>query len=116
VSEAIGHYREAIRLQPDSVEALNNLAWILAASPEAKFRNGAEAVDLATRACELTKYQNPITLTTVAAAYGEAGKFGEGISFAEQAQALTAGRNGPVAARLKAMLQAFHAGQAYRGE
>jgi tetratricopeptide (TPR) repeat protein len=116
IGEAIAHYREAIRMQPDSVEAINNLAWILAAQPEAKFRNGTEAVELATRACELTKYQNPIALATVAAAYGEAGKFPEAISFAEQAQALTAGRNGPVAARLKAMLEAFHAGQAFREE
>ena len=116
ISEAIAHYREAIRWQPDSIEALNNLAWILAAHPEAKFRNGTEAVELATRACELTKYQNPVTLTTVAAAYGEAGKFSEAICSAEQAQALTPASNSPATARLKAMLEAFHAGKAYRGE
>ena len=55
ISEAMAHYREAIRVQPESVEAINNLAWLLAAHPEAQFRNGAEAVPLATRACGLTR-------------------------------------------------------------
>jgi tetratricopeptide (TPR) repeat protein len=114
--EAISQYREAIRWQPDFLAALNNLAWMLAAQPEAKLRNGAEAVELATRACELTKYRNPVTMTTLAAAYGEAGKLPEAISLAEQAQGLTAGANSAAAARLRAMLEAFHAGQAYHGE
>jgi len=34
--------------------ALNDLAWILATHPKAGVRNGAEAVSLAERACELT--------------------------------------------------------------
>ena len=116
LSEAIAHYREALRWQPDSLEALNNLAWILAAQPEARFRRGAEAVELATRACELTQYRNPVPLATLAAACVEAGKFPEAISLAEQAQALTAGSDSPLAARLRAMLAAFHAGQPYHAD
>jgi Flp pilus assembly protein TadD len=116
VSEAIGHYREAIRLQPDSVEALNNLAWMLAAYPDAQFRNGAEAVQLATRACELTKYQNPVTLTTLAAAYAETGQFQTAISFAEQAQELAKGSQGALAGRLSAMIEAFRAGRSYHAD
>ena len=90
--EAIAHYREALRLQPDSVESLNNLAWTLAAYPDARFRNGTEAVALATRACELTRYGNPIALATLAAAYAEAGQFRVAISFVEQAQESRPGR------------------------
>ena len=116
VGDAITHYREAIRLQPDSLGAVNNLAWLLAACPEAQFRNGTEAVELSTRACELTKYLNPTTLATLAAAYGESGKLREAISFAEQAQALTAGSNSAAATRLRLMLEAFHAGQAYHDD
>ena len=111
IAEAIAHYREAIRLQPESVEAINNLAWLLAAHPDAQFRNGAEAVQLATRACELTKYQNPVTLTTLAAACAETGQFQTAVSFAEQAQELAKGGQGALAGRLSAMLEAFRAGR-----
>ena len=116
IGEAIAHYREAIRLQPDSSEALNNLAWLLAAHPDARFRNGTEAVALATRACELTKYQNPAPLATLAAAYAETGRFPEAVSFAGQAQELTRGSPGALAARLSAMVEAFRAGRAYRAD
>ena len=116
MNEAIAHYREALRAQPDSVEVLNNLAWILATQPDAKYRNGAEAVELANRAGELTRYQNPIPLVTLAAAYGEVGRFPEAISFAQQAQAIIGGGSSPLAARLQAMLGAFRAGQPYHGE
>ena len=116
ISEAIAHYREALRLEPNSLPALNNLAWTLAAHPDARFRNGAEAVGLATRACELTKYQNPIPLATLAAAYAETGRFPEAISFAERAQEAAKGGQGVLADRLSAMLEAFLAGRPYHAE
>ena len=114
--EAIAHYREALRLQPDSVESLNNLAWALAACPDARLRNGTEAVTLATRACELTGYTNPMALTALAAAYAETGQFPEAVSFAEQAQRLANGGQSPLAARLSAMLEAFRKSRAYHAD
>ena len=114
--EAIAHYREALRLQPDSVEALNNLAWVLAACPDAKYRNGAEAVTLATRACELTKYTNPIALATLAAAYAETGQFSVAVSFAQQAQGIAKPMPPALGRRLNEMLDAFQAGRAYYAE
>ncbi len=116
MDEAIVQYREAIRLEPDSLQALNNLAWMLAAYPKAQFRNGPEAVKLATQACELTKYQNPIPLATLAAAYAETGRFQEAISFAERAQEAAKGAQGVLANRLSAMLEAFRAGRPYHAE
>ncbi len=116
IAEAIAHYREALRLEPNSLPALNNLAWTLAAHPDARFRNGAGAVRLATRACELTKYQNPTPLATLAAAYAETGRFQEAVSFAERAQEAANGGQGALADRLSAMLEAFRAGGSYHAE
>ncbi len=116
VGEAITHYREAIRLEPDVLEPLNNLAWLLAAYPDPRFRNGPEAMQLATRACELTQYRNPVPLATLAAAYAETGRFDEAVSFAEQAQDLARGSQGPLATRLEAMLEAFRAGHPYHAD
>ena len=113
-AEAIDYYRQAIGLQPDAVAPINNLAWLLATSPDARFRNGAEAVPLAARACALTKYHHPLPLATLAAACAEMGRFQEATGYAEQAQALLRGNQGALAARLAAMLEAFRAGRAYR--
>ena len=48
---------------------------MLATSPDAKLRNGRRAIELATRACELTKYKAAYILSTLAAAYAETGDF-----------------------------------------
>jgi tetratricopeptide (TPR) repeat protein len=116
INEAIAHYREALRLEPESLQALNNLAWTLAAYPKAQYRDGAEAVRLATKACELTRYQSPIPLATLAAAYAERGKFEEAISFSERARDLPQAGQGAPAATLAAMLEAFRAGRPYYAE
>ena len=70
-------------------------------------------MQLATRACELTQYQNPVPLATLAAACAETGRFPEAVSFAERAQELAKGQQPSLAARLSAMLAAFRAGRAY---
>ena len=113
ISDAIAQYHEALQLQPDSLEALNNLAWALAAGPDPRYRNGAEAVSLAARACELTRHENPIPLATLAAACAETGQFKEAVAYAERAQELAAGGQGAMVARLSAMLASFRAGRPY---
>ncbi len=116
MDEAIAHYRQALRLEPDFLQALNNLAWTLATCPNTQFRNGEEAVRLATRACELTRYRNPTPLATLAAAYAETGRFQEAVSFAEQAQDLVKGARSELPDRLSEMLEVFRAGRPYYGE
>jgi tetratricopeptide (TPR) repeat protein len=86
--EAVFHLNEALRLDPDYVEAMNNLAWTLATSPEANLRNGDRAVELAERACELTHYQKTIYIGTLAAAQAEAGRFDDAMTTAQKAVAL----------------------------
>jgi len=78
-SEAIGQYQKALNLKPDCTDALNNLAWILATSRINEHRDGAEAVRLASQACNLTGYGDPTFLDTLAAAYAEVGRYGEAI-------------------------------------
>ena len=73
-------------------------------------------MELATRACELPKYQNPIPMATLAAAYAETGRFREAVSFTEQAQEAAKASQPALAARLTAMLEAFRAGRAYHAD
>jgi tetratricopeptide (TPR) repeat protein len=73
---------------------LNNLAWIMAAGPLPELRDGAAAVKLAARACELDHNQQPIFIGTLAAAYAEAGRFDEAVAAAQQAHDLALERAG----------------------
>ena len=112
--EAVVQYREALRLNPSLAGALNNLAWILASNPDDELRNGAEAVRLAERACELTHYGKAVYLVTLAAAYAEAGRFPEAVTTAEKAEQLAtrAGRT-DVAAKNRQLLELYRAGKPY---
>ena len=86
--EAVEHDREALRLNPDSPDGLNNLAWLLATCPDAKVRDGARAVELAEHACQLTQFKATVFLGTLAAAYAEAGRFNDATTTAQKACAL----------------------------
>jgi tetratricopeptide (TPR) repeat protein len=112
--EAVAQYREALRLNPDLAGALNNLAWVLAASSDDELRDGAEAVRLAEHACELTHDGEPLVIGTLAAAYAEAGHFPEAVITAEKAERLatTAGQTA-VAANNRHLLELYRAGKPY---
>jgi len=85
IEEAIGHWKRAIHFQPDLSEALNNLAWIMAAHEDDKLRNPSEALQYAQKACELSEFKDPDLLDTLSAAYAAVGKFEEAIETAERA-------------------------------
>lgn len=64
---------------------LNNLAWVLATSPKDEVRDGKRAVELATKACELTEFKEAHILSTLAAAYAENGDFEKAREWSEKA-------------------------------
>jgi len=85
IDKAIIHLKETLQLTPDWVIPMNTLAWLLATQKETEFYNPEEATRLAERSCELTNYQDPSLLDTLAAAYAAAGKFSQAIETAEKA-------------------------------
>ena len=85
VRGAESQYRKAIVTNPGSVEALNNLAWLLSTSSDDALRNGTEAVRFAERASRLPPVKEICVPGTLAAAYAEAGRFPEAIATAEKA-------------------------------
>lgn len=115
VAAAMTEYRRAIESNPQLTAALNNLAWLQATHPDAALRNGAEAVSLAKRACELTQEREPIFIGTLAAAYAEAGQFAEAVAAAERARDLAqeAGLT-EVARRNEELLDLYRSGKPYR--
>jgi tetratricopeptide (TPR) repeat protein len=72
---AIADLEMAMKLSPTSFEATNDLAWLLATTPEDSIRSPARALELAKKACEISGYQQWNTLDTLAAAHAENGEF-----------------------------------------
>jgi tetratricopeptide (TPR) repeat protein len=97
--EAIVHYEKALARAPQSIVALNNLALLLSTCPEARFRNGSRAVQLAEEADRLASRQNPIVARTLAAAYAESGQFHDAINATERAMNLATAQGNKVLAR-----------------
>jgi tetratricopeptide (TPR) repeat protein len=85
--QALVHLNEAVRLKPDDVPALWQTAWILATNPDASIRNGAEGVELATRAIRLSGGREPRAFDALAAALAESKNFSAAVEVAEQASA-----------------------------
>jgi peroxiredoxin len=83
--EAATYYREVLRMDPDQVTALNNLAWLLSTHASDKIRNGVEASELAMRLVRSSGQPSANQLDTLAAALAEAGRFSEAVSTAKQA-------------------------------
>jgi WD40 repeat protein/serine/threonine protein kinase/tetratricopeptide (TPR) repeat protein len=132
--EGQGRYDEAYRMFSKSLEigyrslgegdpnilntiafSLNNLAWLQATSPVADLRNGTQAIEYATKACELTKWKNANYVDTLAAAYCEAGDFKSAVKWQKEALNLLtekepAGRQADFEARLKL----YQSGKPYR--
>jgi tetratricopeptide (TPR) repeat protein len=87
-AEARSDYEAALDLSPDDPAILNNLAWILATSPDEALRNGQRAIELATKACKVTEYHQAHILSTLAAGYAETGDFSTAVHWSEEAVAV----------------------------
>jgi protein O-mannosyl-transferase len=82
--EAIDEWQKVLIIQPDNGNAMSNLAWVLATSPDDSLRNGTKAVQLASEALRISGRRIPILFRTLAAAYAEAGDFSKAIQTAQE--------------------------------
>ena len=78
-------------------------------------RNGKEAVALALKAAELTRYQEPSVLATLAAAYAETGDFTQAAETARKAAQLAEDtQQGEIASVIRDQLDGYLKNQPYR--
>jgi tetratricopeptide (TPR) repeat protein len=94
-AEALAHWRDGLQLQPNDAPTLQRAAWVLATSPDAKIRNGDEALAFAVRAVELSGGNDARMLDTLAAAYAEKEQFANAALTGRRAQARAAQENQP---------------------
>jgi tetratricopeptide (TPR) repeat protein len=105
-ADAIKDYDEALKLTPDDTGVLNNLAWVLATSPEDGVRNASRSIELGTKACDLTKYEKPHILSTLASGYAEKGDWETAIKWSSKASEL-GGQEKEVGDQLKKELESY---------
>ncbi len=107
---AIARFRSALKTLPRSPFLKSNLAFLIATSADPKLQNFPEATRLAEEACELTHYQTPAYLSTLAVVYSETGRFPEAIQMAEKTTALAKAMNEPELAQQNLdLLELYHA-------
>jgi tetratricopeptide (TPR) repeat protein len=73
--KALADYNEGICLDPKNASSYNSKAWFLATCPDATYRDGQQAIDLAKVACELSNWKTSWCIGTLGAAYAETGAF-----------------------------------------
>jgi tetratricopeptide (TPR) repeat protein len=83
--KAVADYEAIVKINPKDDYELKEYAFMLATCPEAKYRDGKKAVELAKKACELTKWKEPNYMGVLAAASAEAGDFDEAVKMQNKA-------------------------------
>jgi tetratricopeptide (TPR) repeat protein len=118
-AQATDAYRKAIAAAPNMLDAHNNLAWILSVHPEEQYRSGEEALEIAKRLCEATRFQEARFLDTLAVAYAETGQFEAAAETARKAIEIAGQATGNDVARvalkpIQNRLKMFENRQVYR--
>jgi tetratricopeptide (TPR) repeat protein len=114
-AEALAHWRQAQKIDPDRVSATLGIAWVLATAPEVSVRNGTEAVLLAESALHQALPDDANVLDTLAAAYAENGQYVRAASTAAHALELAVAQgNSAQAAAIRSRLQLYKGNKSYR--
>jgi protein O-mannosyl-transferase len=109
IREGVEEWQKVLAIQPDNGNALSNLAWVLATSPDNSLRDGAKAVQLAEEALRISGRRIPIIFRTLAAAYAESGEFSKAIQVAQQGIELANSQgNSGLATELQGNIALYH--------
>lgn len=113
--EAAAYFRRALKKQPNSLDALQELAWLLATTSDDALRNGSEAVAVAERASALSAQRDPAVEDVLAAACAETGDFVRAIRIASRAVDLaTSAGQLALAESIRARLAGYQQGRPWR--
>ena len=114
-ADALVHWREVLRLDPDNISVLAQCARVLSTDPDPTLRNGALAVEYAEHASRLRGGRSPVVLDALGSAYAEAGRFPEAVQAARGALDLALEQNNAqMAAALRAEIEKYGAGRPVR--
>jgi protein O-mannosyl-transferase len=93
IREAIGFYHDTLAIKPNMTLGLSKLSWLLSTSADPSLRNGAEAVELAQKAVQLSNGRDLAAFDCLGAAYAEVGRYSEAAEAAQRAVMIAMGQN-----------------------
>ncbi|MDB6120714.1 MAG: Tetratricopeptide 2 repeat protein, partial [Verrucomicrobiaceae bacterium] len=115
MKEAVEAFQWAVKHKPDFIEAVHNLAWVLATTMDDAVRNGQEAVTVMKSIQNLPAAKEPVMLRTLAAAQFEAGDKAEALKNIQNALLLATVSNNIVLEHdLKSDLESYQQGKPVR--
>lgn len=110
-------FESAAAAAPWHAGMLDQLARFQATCSQAAFRDGARAIENATKACDLSHWDDYRHIDTLAAAYAEAGRFEQATKWQQEAIAkLPAEMRLSLREHYEAKLGLYQAKQAYHGQ
>jgi tetratricopeptide (TPR) repeat protein len=108
LDEAIRHFDAVLKIDPNNSKAYNNLAYALVSGPHPQKQNIVRALGYAQKAAELTEYQDPEVLDTLADCYSKDGKTDLAVKTAEKALELAvAADNNQLAEQIRSRLKSY---------
>jgi tetratricopeptide (TPR) repeat protein len=113
-AKAVADLEQWAALQPTRPLPYGRLAWLWATCPDDAARDGAKAVEYATKACEMTGWKDPEQLQAMAAACAEQGKFADAVKWQKKALEQPGLARRPEAEPARARLRLYEEGKPYR--
>ena len=115
--QAAGDYRAAVRNDPQSVDALRSVAWMMATCEDQRYRDPKRAIQFAKKSIELNGSEDFRLVDTMAAAHANAGQFSYAVTEQERAIQMGTGQaTGREMHALKQRLQQYSQQTPYRTE
>jgi len=81
----LADYSESIRIDPENPDSRHHRVVLRSACMDDKYRDGKQAIEDATKACEITEWKNSLFLSGLALAYAESGEFDSAIKWQQKA-------------------------------
>jgi tetratricopeptide (TPR) repeat protein len=110
--KAVADFNQVIQMSPKNAMALNDLAWLQATCPDAKYRDGQKAYQNANSAYQIDGGKSWGYIDTLAASYAECGDFDAAVEWESKAIAQAGDAGGVDAARSR--LELYKAKKPYR--